>query len=1419
VKHTALLVTLVFLAVATPAQTQPAPRSGGSDAALVHEFWTVRDGLPVNSVNALCQTADNYIWLATFDGLVRFDGMTFTIFNRGNSPGLPSNRILGLEEGQDGSLYMRHEGGHLTRHRAGHFFPFGPEQGRVGETTVLYPDPDGTIWVGTTRGLFRVDGDSLVVASTVMPEAYVSNVIRDRYGVLWVGTRERGCLRLVNGEVHPLTTAQGLADDWCSALGEDAGGSVWIGTQTGLHRYRNGVVSRVWLDDDRSPFPVNRIYLSPDRSTFLFSTGDRLFTLRGGEPREVVPGLRANLMHRGIAMDAEGHIWSGLGRSLCRDDRVVFQTPAAITALLMDHEGSLWVGTMGGGLHRFRPTPFETFSQPEGLPGRNVYGASEGPDGSIWVGTHGSGIACIREGVVTPHAPPLVPPYSASIRATRGGSIWVGHLGGAGTFENGRYVPRLEPFLGREQRVSALLEDSRGDVWFGSVNEVFRWRDGRFEARWRFGVPGSHVRALLEARDGSIWCGTSALGLFRIRDDRVEGVDSLGGQVIDQVRALHQDSEGNVWIGTEGLGLLRVSVPPGEPLSRGTVNSFRTAEGLFDNVIHQVLEDDQGRLWMSTNRGLFWVERSQLNELATGARKRVHSVSYNERDGLRNAEANGGFQPAGVRGRDGRLWFPTQDGVVAVDPARMVYRRPVPPVVLEHLTSARQRLVPGATPVKLAAGDREFEIAYTSPTFLEPRNVAFRYRLEGFNEEWVDAGNRRVAYYTNVPPGQYTFRVSAAAGSDFSTAPETTLRVVIAPRFHETPAFAGLLIVVLAGLGVAAFQWRMRQARDREVSLAAEVDARTRDLANEQARSEEARLEAERQRREADRLRALTEEALEVTRSQARRLLELDRAKTHFFANVSHEFRTPLTLMIGPLEDLAEGRHGALQESARREVELAMRSSRRLLTLVNQILELTRLEAGQRRLRARHGSLETHLLELTEAFSTLAERRRISLQVRPLPAPELLWFDPTLIEEVYLNLLGNAFKFTPDGGHIQISFDIERDGASGSLLVTIRDNGPGIPPDELPRIFERFHQADLPAADGAVGTGIGLSLAREVMQLHGGSIGVESEFGFGAAFTMRLPLGSDHLTPEQRIEEAAGIPGAAGAAGRDGRSLDVSIRAGQGEIGGEAAEEEADIEKDRTTVLVVDDNAEIRGFLRRHLEETYRVLEAPDGESGLALARSALPDLVVADVMMPGMDGFSLCRHLREDPELQGVPIILLTARNTEESRLHGLELGADDYLTKPFSRRELLARVRNRIESRRRLRETTGPTPPAAAPWSPTPLPEGVMSAEDGFLARVRETIERHLGDEDFSVQRLAREVGLDRTQLFRRVRASTGMPPLDLIRSARLEKAALLLERGVGSVSEIAYAVGFKSVSHFSASFRDRFGVSPSGYAARPR
>jgi CheY-like chemotaxis protein/AraC-like DNA-binding protein len=541
---------------------------------------------------------------------------------------------------------------------------------------------------------------------------------------------------------------------------------------------------------------------------------------------------------------------------------------------------------------------------------------------------------------------------------------------------------------------------------------------------------------------------------------------------------------------------------------------------------------------------------------------------------------------------------------------------------------------------------------------------------------------------------------------------------------------------------------------------------------------------------------------------------------------VSHEFRTPLTLIQGPLTDVTRGEHGELRADARDQVRIALDSATRLHRLVDQLLDAARAEAGELRLERAPGDLCPLLVELAQSFAPLAERKRIAFTSRFPDHSLIASFDALALEKVFANLLGNAFKFTPDGGHVLWRAERVLDGTpAGAVEIAVVDDGPGIAAEDLPHIFKHFYRSERSITRVQPGTGLGLALAHDMVQQHGGTLSVASREGHGATFKVRLPL----------IEVPAPVSGTDGVAmdAKLAASLADEIRIAPNETLATTAQPESG---DAPLVLVVDDHPDVRAYVSRQLRRHYRVVEAADGEQALARMRDAVPDLIVSDVTMPVLDGIGLCCAVRQDPELEFVPIILLSAAAETHNRVSGLEGGADDYVTKPFEVSELLARIARMLHSRRRLREHLAraaaaaamyghPAPAGDGPgaWEQLPTASGAGVApspaetsviDTAFMRRIREVIDSRMGEENFGVEELAESMGMGRTLLFQRTRELLDRTPMELLMSRRLERAAELLAGGEGNVGEVAYAVGFRSVSHFTNRFRERFRTTPSAW-----
>ncbi|MFB3041509.1 MAG: ATP-binding protein, partial [Candidatus Poribacteria bacterium] len=659
----------------------------------------------------------------------------------------------------------------------------------------------------------------------------------------------------------------------------------------------------------------------------------------------------------------------------------------------------------------------------------------------------------------------------------------------------------------------------------------------------------------------------------------------------------------------------------------------------------------------------------------------------------------------------------------------------------------------------------------------------YQFKLEGFDQNWSNWTNETKKDYTGLPAGDYTFRVRARNVYDHQSS-EGKFSFTILPPWYQT--WWAYLFYALAASGLLALivKGRVRHLEKKTKELEAVVSARTTQIVEQKNKIEE----------------------------QAEKLREADKMKSRFFANISHEFRTPLTLILGPLEErISKARKKADKE----ELSMMYRSAHRVLQLINQLLDLSRLESGKMKLNAGRGDFSAFLKGIVMSFASLAEQKKITLKIE-IPKIETprhfksagefseVYFDPDKIEKIFYNLLSNAFKFTPAGGEIRVrvqvpgTLEVELPGTSkvpGSLEVTIKDTGIGIPADRLPHIFNRFYQVDGSTTREHEGTGIGLALTKELVELHHGNIEVESKKGHGTTITVRLPIGKEYLNEEEIVSDTSDIKQPA-----------TSIQQPASSIKEPATSIQQPASSSEDIILIVDDHPDVRKYIRKHLESEYQVIEAKDGSDGVAAATETIPDLVISDVMMPKMDGYQLCKALKTNEKTSHIPVILLTAKAGESDKLEGLEIGADDYLSKPFNSKELHARVHNLIEVRRQLRERF------RREGLLQPREVEITSVEEAFLQKLMSVIEKNLAEEDFNPEALSNQLHMGLRQLQRKIRALTEQTPSDFIRTIRLQRAKQMLEQGAGTVSEIAYQVGFNDLSYFSKSFRKEFGRLPS-------
>ncbi len=1226
-------VAMAWLLQPEPAAGQTESRSGLNPdlqiTQFVHDSWTTENGLPQNAVYAALPASDGYLWVGTQDGLVRFDGVRFTVF--GKSEGLESTEVRALLEDEDGAIWIGTNGGGVSRLKEGRFTTFRTEDGLSSDIVrSLFQDDQGNIWIGTIDGgVSRYDGTSFTRFTTT--DGLAGDVvlsIQQHDGALWFGT-QAGLSRFVAGSFSNYSTSDGLPDDLVWSLETDEAGTLWIGTSGGLARARDGEIT---------PYPQ-------------------------GTCGNVVSALHA---------EPNGVLWFGtLTGGLCRLQNDTFEsfsskhglTNDRVRAISPDPEGNLWIGTEDGGLNRLRAGKFVHITSAEGLSDDVAFSVMESRDGALWIGTEGAGLNQITAGriqhLTTANGLPSAHVYALS--QDESGSVWIGMYDGGicRLLEDAVTCYGARDGL-TNHNVYSILADREGRIWAGTTGGLFVMDDGARFVRYGGDEELAHtpIPAVVQTSEGHVWVGTYGSGLHRIHEHGAEQFDRDDGLSSDVVLVIHEDSRGTMWAGTQSGGLCRIRDEH--------VACITSKEGLHNDNVLQILEDDHGSLWLGTLQGILRIGLDDLNAVADGRLSAVSPIIFDKSDGLKTAEMSGGTQPAAWKAHDGLLWFATNRGVAYIDPAHIRTNSIPPPVHVESIKIEDDPVsMEGA--IVLPAGSRDVTFQYTGLSFTAPREVRFRYMLDGYDDRWIDAGSRREAYYTNLAPGTYTFRVKAANDDGVWNEEGASVSFYLEPFFYQTWWFTWLCIAASLALAVAAYRLRIRRLKDRERELERVVDERTHDLRKE---------------------KEITEEAKRVIEGQAEKLRELDRFKTKFFANVSHEFRTPLTMIIGPLENMLAELHGPLPEAMRKQTDVMLRNALRLMRLINQLLDLSKLEDGKMKLRACERNFVAFVEGVVLSCSSFADRKGIDLRFQADSDEIPMTYEPDKLEKVFYNLLSNATKFTSRGG--EISVVITQLAASetypeGALNVEVRDTGKGIPPDELPYIFDRFHQVDGSAGWDHEGTGIGLALAREMILLHGGQISVESEPGTGTAFTITLPKGASHLEPDQiAAGDMADEIAEHGGAMTQLATSDFNFMHDDEQ----PPTRSANADDDAPLVLVVDDNKDIREYVTDILSDEYRILTACDGAEGLEKARNVLPDLILSDVMMPNVDGNAFCRAVKSSKDLNHIPVILLTARATHQLKIEGLEVGADDYIPKPFNVHELRVRIRNLLRLRHQEKE-----------------------------------------------------------------------------------------------------------------------------------
>ncbi|MBI2838944.1 MAG: hypothetical protein HYX75_11545 [Acidobacteria bacterium] len=752
----------------------------------LHDTWSTEDGLPVSTVLAVIQAPDRYLWAATEAGIVRFDGLRFTLYDRSSTPPLPGNDATSLAAGRRGSIWVGDALG-VSRYGDGRFERIAPRAGAPSlSVSALAVDDHMSAWIGTKNGgVWRLQNGELAAvggpAEASGPE--VTCIHLDRDGEVWVGSAGGGLRAIGEGQIATYTIRDGLPSDTVQAVCRDGTGRLWVGTESGLSYFENGRFVTLTTEDGLSRNWVTALHADRNGNLWIGTRGGGLNRLHD----RVFSALRAG---------------SGLSSDMVR-------------AVFEDHEGNLWVGT-GSGLDRLKDATFSVYTVTQGLSNDEIWSIYEDDRGAIWIGTYGGGMNVLEGSRVRRFSTRegLADNIVNTTLQSRDGSLWIGTSNGLSRYRDGRFESYTKKNGLVSNSIRALCEDRRGRLWVGTYDGVCISepdRPGLFVAV--DGLTQKRIAFLHEDAGGAIWAGTTCCGLMRWQDGTIRTYTTRDGLPTNELDCLYEGSDGTFWIGTYGGGLVR--------MSHGRFFTYSTRHGLYDDVVFSILEDDKGRLWMSCNKGVFSASLAELNDIAAGRSSRLRCASYGKTDGLRNPECNGGFPTTAWKTRDGRLWFATMEGAAVVDPARMRRNAPPPSVVLEDLVADATH-VDLTGEVRLPPGTEKLELRYTALSLASPDKVRFRYRLDGYDTEWVDAGSRRTAFYTHLPAGAYRFSVTAGNRDDVWSEQGATVGFFIRPFYYRTPWFYALCVVTLTLLATGLYATRVRHMKAKFAAVLAE---------------------------------------------------------------------------------------------------------------------------------------------------------------------------------------------------------------------------------------------------------------------------------------------------------------------------------------------------------------------------------------------------------------------------------------------------------------------------------------------------------------------------------------------------------------------------------------------------------------------
>ncbi|MFH1194086.1 MAG: two-component regulator propeller domain-containing protein [bacterium] len=1352
--------------------------SQGFNSNLKFVKYSTGMGLSSNSQSCIIQDKQGFMWIGTGEGLNRFDGRSFKIYRSDpkSNTSLKSNIITCLYCDSNGQIWIGTYGGGLSRYNKekDNFITYtsdsnNPRALLTDEINAVIEDKYKKLWIGTTLGLHQFDQKTNSFIRYTIPSGQKPN-------------------------------SRTIADNSINSIAQDDD-IIWI-------TYASGILTALSTTEmsfkhyklfdvgshQAADFSVNSIVI--DKNLIWISTwtkGIWIFDKITGKahPYEKESSQYINFFFK----DKNNRYWynpEGGGLVLINDnDKVEFKfndfDPYSISSnslsdIIQDRQNNIWITSKQGDLNfAVLNNPFYCWyknpGSQQGLTNNLVNAVIEDTKKRIWIGYDDGGIDILDATRTKPkyyikgnESTGLGPGPVMYIFESSDGTIWVGkYLDGLKKYNESTksfvsYTHNdndIETISGNDIRY--IDEDSQGNLWLaihGGGLDKFIPKSGKFiHYRNDFNSPSTSIvrdwtyTSLVDKND-NIWVGTVA-GISIVSANTI-AVKNYVPQSEERynlsnyiAQSIYVDSKENIWIGTnDGLNIINRETD--------TIGKYFVKDGLPGNSITEILEDDHNNIWIGTGKGLsrFSPEKGKFQNFST-------------LDGLITDNFKASFKTS-----TGEMYFAGKGGVNRFHPDSIRINYYKPPIYITDFKLFNKSVsisddtksddfsisqqIAYCKEIELAYHQNFITIEFVALNYQNLEKNQYKYKLEGFQDDWISAGYQREATYTNLSPGEYTFRVIASNNDDIWNTNGASLKIFVHPPFWRSWwAYAFYLLILLLLL----YAFRKLILHEAEIK-----------------------------------------NKLEVEELEIKKLHEMDALKMHFFSNVSHEFRTPLTLIVGPIEKLLKS---AKDESQKIQLNLIKRNASRLLRLINQLMDFRKIEEAKLEMNFEKSDLIHFIKNIVDSFSHEAMEREINYSFNHTYAFLEVWFDDDKLDKIIFNILSNAFKFTQDKGSISISLvidealtmhpDVE---TKKTIKINVKDSGIGIPKEAQQKIFDRFYQVK--NYMNTQGTGIGLSLTFELVKLHKGNIYLESEPNAGSTFTVELPLWTEESELPSISSRHMNI---------DKEHEPKKIIDNNPEIITQPVNENNN-EKNLPRLLIIEDNPDMRLYIKNEFIDSYKVSEAPNGTVGIETALEEIPDAIICDVMMPGIEGYEVCRELKHDEKTSHIPILMLTAKSSEQHTIEGFESGADDYVAKPFSPAILKVRIKSLIESRELLRKKFIKDPFAAIKdFSPS-------KTDEALLKKAYAIVEQNLSNPNFGVSDFAYEIGMSRTQLYRKIDAVAGQSVKEFIRIIRLKKAAELLVTTDMNINEIAERVGFGSQSYFTTSFTEYFGINPSKY-----